>query len=193
MIILKIKDAGHTIAIPGLQVFRSPVDLDISKLDIRVVSMYLKTSGIEKYEIIAETPKGGKEIYTKKDFDVDELKKSKVKKDDSNERFNRLEKMMEVLLTREVGKPSQNKEQITNKLDNLERLFKSGGHIQLVDKTKVKQNKLYTNEPKIEELESFIPQVDVSDMKIISDVKTIKQDNTGLKDAANMLSGLIKR
>ena len=86
MIKLKIKEPGHTVAIPGLKVFRSPVDVDISKLDIRVVSMYLKSSGIEKYEIIAEMD-GNKETYTQKDFDLP--KKKKVKPQNDDDRFGR--------------------------------------------------------------------------------------------------------
>lgn len=192
MITLKIKDAGHTVAIPGLKVARSPVELDISKLDIRVVSMYLKTSGIEKYEIVAATPEGVKETYTQKDFTVVESRKVKPKHSAVDDKINKLEKMMEVLLARELGKTTENKEQINNKLDKLEKLFK--GSIQVVDKSPARRELLKGGEPEIEELDAFIPEVDISDMKLSSDnVKTVKQDDDGLEDAADALSGLIRR
>ena len=192
MITLKIKEAGHTIAIPGLKVMRSPVELDISKLDIRVVSMYLKTSGIEKYEIVAKTPQGEKETYTNKDFDVVEKRKSKPKQSDADIKIKKLESMMEILLARELGKSSENKEQINNKLDNLEKLFQSG--IQVVDKSPARRDILKGGEPEIEELDSFIPEVDISNMKLSSDnIKTVKQEDDGIEDAADALSGLIRR
>lgn len=193
MITLKIKEPGHTVAIPGLKVSRSPVTLDISKLDIRIVSMYLKTSGIEKYEIVAETPQGGMETYTHKDFDVIEKRKPEVDQSHLTNKINKLERMMEVLLSRELGKTSPDKEQINNKLDRLEKLFKQGT-IQVVDKTPARQEILKGGEPEIEELDSFIPEVDISDMKLSSDnIKTVKQDDDGLEDAADMLSGLMRR
>lgn len=193
MISLKIKEAGHTIAIPGLPVCRSPVNLDISKLDIRIISMYLKTSGITKYEIIAETERGDREVYTRKDFDIVEKQKSKIDKQDINNRFNRIEKMMEILLTREVSKITPNEEQITNKLDNLEKLLRVNKNIQVVNKTEARKN-ILNDDPDIEEIDSFIPEVDISDMKLSSDnIKTVKQDDGGLEDAADILSGLIRR
>ena len=75
MIILKIKKPGYTIAIPGLSPSRSPVEVDISKLDIRVVAMYLKSADISEYEVVADTGKGLKEVYTEKDFEAKEESK----------------------------------------------------------------------------------------------------------------------
>lgn len=191
MITLKIKEAGHTIAIPGLKVARSPVNLDISKLDIRVVSMYLKQSGIEKYEIVAQTPEGEKETYTHKDFDVVDKRQSTPKKTNVDNKINKLEYMMELLLARELDKSDPDSEQINNKLDKLEKLVKSG--VQVVDKSPARRAILKGDEPEIEELDSFIPEVDISDMKLSSDnIKTVKNDSGGAADAADMLSGLIR-
>jgi len=187
MITLKIKEAGHTIAIPGLKVTRSPANLDISKLDIRVVSMYLKTSGIEKYEIVAESPKGDKETYTHKDFDVIEKRQSVPKQTNVDNKINKLEKMMELLLARELGKSDPDSEQINNKLDKIEKLFKGG------TKVVYKSSENKRGEPEIEDLDSFIPEVDISDMKLSSDnIKKVKQDS-GAADAADALSGLLRR
>ena len=192
MIILKIKEAGHTIAIPGTRVSRSPISLDISKLDIRVVSMYLKTSGIEQYEIVAESPQGDKETYTRKDFDVTEKKKVEPKQDDVVDKIDKLEQMMKVLIDRESSKSSSDKEQINNKLDKIEKLFKH--EVQAVDKTPARREVIKRGEPEIEELDAFIPEVDISDMKLSSEnIKTVKKDDEGNEDAVDMLSSLIRR
>jgi len=165
MIILKIKTSGHTIAIPGLPAFRSPVEVDISKLDIRVVAMYLKNSGIETYEIVAET-KAHKEVYTKKDFDTEDTPEEK---EDGvwKQRFSRLETMLEKITTNSSYKSISQEQTI---------------------------NKIKKDEPDIEKFDSFIPEVDISDMMIsFSDnVKTIKQDK-GIEDSADILAGLMKK
>lgn len=193
MITLKIREPGFTVAIPGLKVFRTPADIDISKLDIRVISMYLKTSGITKYEIVAESDAGHKEVYTKKDFDVIKAKK-KQKVDPDKKRIDRIEQMLEVLVSREVGKTSPDEEQINNKLDRLEKLFKNTkSQVQIIDKGQARRSSK-NEEPDIEELDSFIPEIDVSDLKLSSgEKKTIKQDSDDLEDTADMLSGLIRK
>lgn len=194
MITLKIKEAGHTIDIPGLKVCRSPVNLDISNLDIRVISMFLKTSGIEKYEIIAEAKSGEKEIYTKSDFEVVEKRKVLPVNKDIETRFNRLEKMMETLLLKQTSKLTLEKEQITNKLDKLERLLHVSKQrdIQSSDKPSTKKGKL-NKDPEIEELNSFIPDVDIKDMKIKSDIKTIKQEDDNVGNTVDLLFDLIRK
>jgi len=192
MITLKIMEAGHIIEIPGLRMTRSPVKLDISKVGINNVLMYLKKAGIEKYEIISKNSKGKKEIYTQKNFDDVKKQKPKVKKDDTNIKINNLEHMIELLLSKELSKSSVDKEQINNKLDKLEIMIKNG--IQVVDKSSARKSILKGDEPEIEEFDSFIPEVDISDMKLNSDnIKTVKQDSDDLKDTADMLSGLIRR
>ena len=91
MITLKIKKAGYTIDIPGLAACRTPVEINISKLDIRVVAMSLKTAGISEYEIVADIGKGVKEVYTKQDF---EKKQKDIEIENIDKRFNKKEKMI---------------------------------------------------------------------------------------------------
>lgn len=189
MITLKIREAGHTVAIPGLKTFRTPADIDISKLDIRIISMYLKTSGITNYKIVAESDQGHKEIYTRKDFDMIENKKP-IKQDvKMTKRIDKIEKILETLVIREAGKTSTEKEQ-NNKLDRLEKLIKKQNTKTIFVSNE--STKVDGDDPEIEELDSFIPDVDVSEMKIKSDIKTIKQETDDLEDAADMLSGLTK-
>lgn len=187
MITLKIKQAGHAVAIPGLPALRSPVEVDISKLDVRVVAMYLKSSGITKYEIVAET-KTQKEIYTKKDFEVEETKKSNKSDKDWKKRFNRLESILEKLLTAPRNE-SKSEEQIINKLDKLENILSNvSPSVRLPDS----DGKIKNSEK--EDEYSFIPDVDIEDMKVQSsdNIKRIKQDE-GIEDSANILAGLMKK
>jgi hypothetical protein len=185
VITLKIKKAGHTVDIPGLPTCRSPVDFDISKLDIRVVAMSLKNAGIAEYEIVADIGHGVKEVYTKNDFEV----KDKKSKDSSeikelNKRFKKLEGMISSLLVQKQRNSFSEKEQINNKLDRLEKLITKKSSS--VEKIRF--------EPEIEELESFIPDIDTSSMKIKSkNLKVIKQDSEDLDDASDMLSSLMKK
>jgi hypothetical protein len=62
---LIIKDPGLFLNIPGITQFRSPGILDITKLDIKFINSWLKSNGIEKYDIIA--------------VDEDRIKKEKEK------------------------------------------------------------------------------------------------------------------
>jgi len=50
MIILKIKQLGQLISIPGIPECRSPVEIDISKLDIRIVMMNLNNNNIKDFQ-----------------------------------------------------------------------------------------------------------------------------------------------
>ncbi len=137
MIILKITQLGQTIEIPGLPTFRSPVDIDITNLDMRKVAMYLKASSIEQYKIISGVGTGNKKTYINKDFEKSYSQKEDVLQLDLNTRFNKLEKMMAALLIKDDDDDGLEKEQITDKLDNLEKLFKKGG-FQMVNKTLAK-------------------------------------------------------
>jgi hypothetical protein len=192
MILLKIKTPGHLISIPGLPTFRTPAEVDVSKIDIRVVHMYLVTAGIDEYEIVAETKKGGKEVYKREDFDeVKSLTKRKPK-DDKNldSRLDNLEMMLSKLLAKDRGDKTVDSEQITNKLTKLEKLVSNFSTPKQEIKQFVPNSK---KEPVIEELDSFIPDIDISDMTIKSKVKTLKQDGSVINDAADILSNLVKK
>jgi ribosomal protein L5 len=195
-IILKIKDKGHLVEIPGVAPFRTPAKINVTTADIRNIIGHLKACGIEEYEIIASTDKGDKEVYTQEDF---ELPKKEVSKSDSenykkqiDKRFNKLEKMIVNLAAKKVSNPNNNKEQITNKLEKLELIAQK-----ILDEANVREV-IYTKIPgkidvdNIEELEdAYIPEVDISDMKMVSTgVETLKQDADDIEDAADILSNL---
>lgn len=174
MITLKIKKPGFIVDIPGVPTCRSPVEVDISKLDIRVVAMFLKTSGITDYEIVADIGKGVKEVYTKKDFEAKEPPKSKrAEVKDIDKRFNKLENMLSLLLEQKQDSLKTKKEQTI--VNPTVQTFKG-------------------KESEIEEFEAFIPDVDINKMKIESkNLKIVKQESKDLDDSADLLSSLIKK
>jgi len=193
MITLKIREKGHLVEIPGIAPFRTPADVDISKIEIRKVIGHLQVCGITDYEITAVSPKGDTEIYNQEDFSPKKKKKKVVDpfKKEIESRFDRLENILMSLFNREKKRnDEENKEQITEKLDRLEKLseklLKSKGNVIHRD----------VNEKPIDEDDenlAFIPDIDISDLKLkSSSVKSIKQNQMDeLDDVANSLSELL--
>lgn len=190
MINLIIKEKGHLIEIPGIKPFRTPATIDISRVDIRKVIAHLKIKGIKNYRVVAEDQAGLKEVYTDKDFTT-KKKKKKVDpyKQTIDTRFNKIESMLTQLLQKETRNDNENKEQITEKLNELEQLSK--------ELLKRKPEKvIYTDtkgqtweKDEDEEVARFIPEVDIGNMKIkSSSVKSVKEEKEGLDDAADALS-----
>ena len=196
-ITLKIKDRGHVIEIPGVAPFRTPAKINVTSSDIRTIIGHLKMCGVDEYEIDVTTEKGERKVYKKEDF---ELPIKEVKKESNynyqkqiDKRFNRLEKMISDLAAKKAGSSENNKEQITNKLEKLELIAQK-----ILDEATVREV-VYTKTPgqiirddNIEELEdAFIPEVDISDMIMVSSgVQTLKQDDNEIESAADMLSNL---
>jgi len=194
MLTLRIKSKGQMVQLPGVAPFRTPATMDVSKMKVRNLIGYLTASGIEDYEIVATSDKGVVEVYKKADFDL--LKK---KEDDPNigykknidKRFNKLEKLIGKLISKQDSQKTTNKEQtIDDKLNRIERLLEESSVRQVVY-TKTEGEK----DVKIEELEdAFIPEVDVSDMKMSSSgAKILEQDSDDIEGSANLLSGLTKK
>jgi len=112
MIILKIKDPGFLIEIPGIKPCRSPVDIDITKLNMRVVLSFLKSSSIINYQIVSEEESFKPVRAVKKRVASNVVTNPKI--ETSNENINL--------------------EQINDKLDNLERLLSKTNHGKLIEK-----------------------------------------------------------
>ena len=191
MITLRVKEKGHLLEIPGLAPFRTPADIDVSKIGIRNVIGHLQVNGITDYEIVAVSPQGDKEVYKQEDF---EPKKKKKKVDPYRKqiegRFDKLEKMISMLFNREMkGKEDSNKEQITEKLERLERISE-----EILKNHKVK-GIIYRDVNKRDEdvEDSFIPKIDIASLKLrSSSVKSVKQDQKEeIDDAADSLSKLL--
>lgn len=192
MINLIIKEKGHLIDIPGLAPFRTPANVDISRIDIRKVIGHLKVNGIQNYRVVAEDQKGATiKVYTAKDFSTKKKKKKAVdpNKNEYESRFNKLEKMLSMLLEKETRNDNKNKEQITEKLDQLEQLSKELLR-RKPEKVIYRDNKGQTLEKdEDEDVVRFIPEADISGMKIkSSSIKSVKEEKEGLDDAADALS-----
>jgi hypothetical protein len=191
MLILKIKQRGMYVEMPGTLPARSPVDVDITKCNISIVDVYLRKNGITNYEIISGDNK--KQIVPKPEKMADASIDQKV----MNKRFSNLEKLMVQLLEKQQAIPSKNPEQITDKLDKLELLSKKilkkePKVIERTVQTKTKVKRV-DKEPEIEELEdTFIPAIDTSKMKMKSgSKKTVKQDKHDIDDSADLLSRIM--
>ena len=53
MLILKIKEKGLFVEIPGALPTRTPAEIDISKCNLSAVDMYLRKNGIKNYQILS--------------------------------------------------------------------------------------------------------------------------------------------
>jgi hypothetical protein len=187
---LNVKERGYVVNIPGLPAFRTPGKVDITNYKLPLILSILNNLGIKEYEISSADEKG-EMVYTKKDLEIN-MKKDKSEIDISkiDERFNKLEKILYLLAEKESKKVIP-EEQITKKLNTLEALTKK-----LLEKEAV-QNIVYTNSkdkgnPTIEEIDdSFIPEININDLKLKGEsTKTVDGDTESAEKAADMLSRL---
>lgn len=179
MIILKIKDSGYTISIPGLTTVRSPVEIDISRVKIKPTILYLKSIGVLRYEIVEKN-----NILP----DLSETKVMYKQGDDyleTGDRLDNIESMLKTLLENNNNDTDFKLSHITKKLEKIEDSIKNKRSYKIHEK--MFQEKI-EEDPEIEELESFIPDVDIDEMKIKSDVKSFKKDFQSAEEAADLLS-----
>jgi len=182
---LIIKEKGMFIDIPGLTSFRTPAEVDVTKVKLSLLIQSLHSAGVVNYEIVS-TDKKGQQIYTGEDFKIPE----KTQKD--NELNNRLDRVESLLLKLVSSGPSQkvnSSEQITNRLNRIESMIRKG------QKIVYRESDLYDS-PKIEELDNdrFIPEINVSEMKISGKTTEVieKKSNKEIDDAVDLLSSLTK-
>ena len=194
MLILKIKEKGLFVEIPGALPTRTPAEIDISKCNLSAVDMYLRKNGIKNYQILSVANGEVKQPKPPKipDASIDQ----KV----INKRFSNLENMLAALLEKQLATKPEKSEQITDKLNKLETLtqkilekdIKVVERVvqQSVKKTKAKK---FEDEPEIEELDTtFIPNIDTSKMKLKGkSKKTVKQDKHDIDDSADLLSRIM--
>jgi len=183
VITLKIRAKGFFIEMPGVAPFRTPADVNITHMSMALVVSHLHSIGIEKFEIISDTP-GKEQKFTEKDF----LEKEKVvEKDDVSNRLKQLEKSVQKLISKKnEGHTDSNKEQITDKLETLEKLSHA-----ILDQSGIAFEK--KDEPNIEELETFIPNIDVDGIELKGSSKSViakEEDDTD--ETANLLSSLTR-
>jgi hypothetical protein len=187
-LILKIKEKGFYINIPGVPPTRSPTDLDITKINLNLVLSFLRSSGIEDFTIISKT-ESEERIIRSKDILFDKKEKGKIVVDNKEveKRLDRLENMISKLIS--TKSDSISKDQIKNKLDFLEVLIKN---INIPEQNIQYETK--GKEPEIEEFETFIPEINVSGLLMKGDYsKEIIQSNNDIDETANLLSKLLNR
>jgi len=186
MIVLKVKERGHLINIPGMVSVRSPVEIDITKYEINLVITNLRKQGIKNYKITEKDDRHPvKKLNKTKEFYVENSYRKEI-----NNRFNNLENMISDLTSNKVGNLDQNREQITDKLEVLESLTRDLLKKQRDD---ILTEKVLKEEPKIEELEkTFIPNIDIDDMEMKGESTkiTIQQDKVD-EDDIDLLSKLL--
>lgn len=182
-IILKIKEKGLYVNIPGLPASRTPVDLDISKCDLSLVLSYLRSNGIKGFQIISKSDSGERilkhtDLIKKKDDTPKTEPDKKLEK-----RLDHLEEMISSLLTKDPN------EKIKNKLDFLEVLIKNIKVSEQVVESKPSKKK----EPEIEELDDFIPEIDVTGLSMKGDFheNVVEQDKENLDNSVDLLSKLL--
>jgi hypothetical protein len=155
--------------------------------------MYLKTSGITDYQIIAQKDKNI-EIYTKAEFEG--LDREKKKKDDDKtvnleKRFDKIEKLLLSFLNlKNSGNQEPELEQINKKLKRIEDNFKLLQGLKQNTPASDKIKDVVIEE--LDDIQSFIPEISISDMKVTThSMKTIAQEENN-SDAADALAFLQK-
>ena len=186
MIFLKIKDKGHFVEIPGLPPFRTPVKANITHLAISMVVTTLKAQGIKRFEIVSDIP-GKEQKLTQDDFVEKKKEKPKDKDKEIDKKLNRMEELLMSLVGKRDNSPL-NKEQITKRLDSIEHLIRTRSIKDSSDKGEE------SDEPLIEELEAFIPEVDLRGMRISgSSIEEKTRDDDDTDEAADLLSSIRKK
>ena len=203
MLILKIPQIGLVVTIPGVRPLRTPTEIDITNLDMNVVLSHLKMCGIDDYDIIEKTESGilysynkkkkvmvderleeifvNEEVEVEKEMNLSKKFKSLFQDNDVSTRLDNIENMLKDLL---IDKQNTNKD--TNEL------------LQLVEKFMSNKQKTTSRTRKKEKIEdetvdAFIPDVDIDNMKIKSDIQSIKQDSNDKQESADLLSNLSKK
>jgi hypothetical protein len=192
MIILKIKDRGLYLEIPGLSPIRTPVEVDITKCNLSMISVYLRKQGITDYEIYSRSDI----THEKTEINIDNVEENNIKDRSIEKRFSKLENMIGQILKNKRDEGTANSEQITNKLEKIEKLalklldkdpliIQSDRAVKTIEKPK---------DPKIEELnDTFIPSIDTSKMKIRGSSSKTKATNNkmDLDDSVDLLSRIM--
>ena len=179
MLTLKITEKGHYIDLPGMAPFRTPANINVSKIPLNVLILKLKVYDISGYEIVSEL--GDQKIVYKKEElekikeeDLNKINKKFVKHFDK--RLNKLENMIKDLVVPQEKSEvniNLNKEQIKNVI------------AEMLDQPIKKESDT-------EEEDMFIPPVNVDGMKLKSSEHTIIKQDENLEDSADLLSEIQK-
>lgn len=180
---LIINEKGMFVEIPGVSKFRTPAEVDVTKVKLNILVQSLHSCGITDYQIVSFDNKETK-TYTKSDFDIPKKIKAELEIDD---RLDRVEELLLTLLSKNQTQKVNSSEQITNRLNRIEKMIRYGSNFTYTEKN--------DGRTRVEELEEqYIPEIDVSDMKLSGkSIEVIqKSSKEDIDDAVDLLSGLIK-
>lgn len=182
---LIIKEKGMYIDIPGLTSFRTPAEVDVTKVKLSLLIQSLHSCGVINYEIVS-TDKKGQQSYTGADFQIPEKKQ---KDDELNNRLDRVETLLLKLVSGGTSQKTNNSEQITNRLNRIEKMIRKGHKITYHEPE-------VGDSPRIEELDNdrFIPEINVSKMEISGKTTEVveKKSSKEIDEAVDLLSNLTK-
>jgi len=179
---LTIRERGRFVEIPGVAAFRTPATIDVTKMKLSILIQALHSCGVNNYELVSEDHKGNK-VYTQDDFNLPEKKKEDKQMDN---RLERMEDLLLKLISNRTGQKVANSEQITNRLNSIERMLKQGNKVIY---------KEIGDKPIVEELDDqYIPEIDISDMQISGKLTKIleKKSKDDIDFSADILSNLTK-
>ena len=175
MLMLKIKDPGHTLNIPGFNEVRTPVEINVHRRDLNVIISYLRKNGIIDYEIKS----GDKEVVKPEQKKEDIKKTTKLIVKDDSELKNKIDNIENLL----VNFIKNQKEPIYYNI--------SGG---TAESDKIKKIK---KQIEIEEDEdNFIPTIDISSMSTkgnLTKTTIVSDKNDNVEDSVNLLKSLNKQ
>ena len=176
---LTIRERGRFVEIPGLAAFRTPATIDVTKIKLSILIQSLHSCGVNNYELVSEDRKGNK-TYTQDNFNLPEKKKE-------DNRLDRMEDLLLKLISNGSGQKVASSEQITNRLNSIERMLRKG--------QKIIYKGSSDGSPVVEELDDqYIPEIDISEMQNSGKTtevveKTLKED---IEYAVDLLSSLTK-
>ena len=181
---LTIREKGRYIEIPGVAAFRTPATMDVTKIKLSILIQALHSCGVNNYELVSEDERGSV-VYLGKD-PIIKLPEKKKEDTQTDNRLERMEDLLLKLISNGTGQKVSNSEQITNRLNRIERMLKQGNKVIY---------KEIGDKPIVEEMDDqYIPEIDISDMQISGKItktleKTSKED---IDSVADMLSNFTK-
>lgn len=146
MVKLIISKPGLFLSIPGINPFRTPVEIDITKININIVISELKKNGIQNYKIISGEEK---------------IKKPNIT--DTSTSNNLVIEHTEVL-----DKIDEIHEKITKKIESILSDFLNSHNQKIIIEKEVEQKS-----KKVTEIieDDFIPTINLGKMKSSSNIK----------------------
>jgi len=172
MLILHIKEKGRYIELPEFKPFRTPAKVDISSLNLTKILMYLKANNITRYEIISTND------------EILQIENITVKKAKDGIDIGAITELL-----------SQDKEQMTNRLDRIESflkdlLKKKPDTITVRESIEVNKN---LKEPEIDTVASFIPSINIDGFGGKTTTDTTISSRRDISDSVEMLKKLSKK